>query len=206
MGNVMSEEEEAEFLEEGFDLDSPEADKQINYGTSAPNCQPKHTQSEDSKPAAEGEEEEDAAMEGMEVSMDETNMQKLTDNRPDPLSPKHRRDSDGTTSEGEHQGKRQHVPQQQREKKLSYIQMAKMGYQELINAIIRPPRADYKVRCSYLPMSDGCEMVRAYLTGSVTIKCSRYSTCRRGPDVARKNIFCSVFLSFCLVLSLSCVF
>jgi uncharacterized Zn finger protein (UPF0148 family) len=29
--------------------------------------------------------------------------------------------------------------------KPSYIQMAKMGYQELVNAIIRPPRAEYKV-------------------------------------------------------------
>jgi hypothetical protein len=28
---------------------------------------------------------------------------------------------------------------------MSYIQMAKLGYQELVNAIIRPPRADYKV-------------------------------------------------------------
>ncbi len=49
MGNVMSEEQEAEFLEEGFDLDSPDADKVINYGTAEPNCQPKHTQTEDSK-------------------------------------------------------------------------------------------------------------------------------------------------------------
>uniref|UniRef100_A0A7S1BAY4 Serine aminopeptidase S33 domain-containing protein n=1 Tax=Corethron hystrix TaxID=216773 RepID=A0A7S1BAY4_9STRA len=30
-------------------------------------------------------------------------------------------------------------------KKLGYVQMARMGYQELVNAIIRPPRADYKV-------------------------------------------------------------
>jgi len=30
-------------------------------------------------------------------------------------------------------------------KKLGYIQMARMGYQELVNAIIRPPRADYKI-------------------------------------------------------------
>ena len=32
------------------------------------------------------------------------------------------------------------------DKKMGYIQMARMGYQELVNAIIRPPRADYKVR------------------------------------------------------------
>jgi hypothetical protein len=33
--------------------------------------------------------------------------------------------------------------------KMGYIQMAKLGYQELINAIIRPPRADYKVCVDY---------------------------------------------------------
>jgi hypothetical protein len=34
----------------------------------------------------------------------------------------------------------------EQQKKLSYFQMARLGYQELVNAIIRPPRADYKVR------------------------------------------------------------
>jgi len=33
-------------------------------------------------------------------------------------------------------------PQQQQQ--MSYVQMAKAGYQELVNAIIRPPRADYR--------------------------------------------------------------
>jgi len=31
------------------------------------------------------------------------------------------------------------------QKKMGYFQMARLGYQELVNAIIRPPRADYKV-------------------------------------------------------------
>ena len=30
-------------------------------------------------------------------------------------------------------------------KKLSMLEMARLGYQELVNAIIRPPRAEYKV-------------------------------------------------------------
>jgi hypothetical protein len=156
MGNVMSEEQEAEFLEEGFDLDSPDADKVINYGTAEPNCQPKHTQTEDSKPPDPPPrppiQTQHPVEQGTEVAMDEANMNDLTD----PLSPKHRRDSNTsiTTSEAggadnAHAGKRQHVvsqkEQQQREKKMSYIQMAKLGYQELVNAIIRPPRADYKV-------------------------------------------------------------
>jgi len=40
----------------------------------------------------------------------------------------------------------QALAKKQRQQKLSYFQMACMGYQELVNAIIRPPRADYKVR------------------------------------------------------------
>ena len=150
MGNIMSEEQEAEFLEEGFDLDSPDADKVINYGTAEPNCQPKHTQTEDSKPSAPAPIEIQHPVEqGTEVAMDDANMNDLTD----PLSPKHRRDSNVSNASelDAHASKRQHVvsqkEQQQREKKMSYIQMAKLGYQELVNAIIRPPRADYKV-CS----------------------------------------------------------
>jgi hypothetical protein len=58
MGNIMSEEEaEKEFLGEDFDFESPEADKQINYGTAAPMCQPKHTLEElklDASGAASG--------------------------------------------------------------------------------------------------------------------------------------------------------
>ena len=55
----------------------------------------------------------------------------------------------------EQQLKKENQQQQQRQnsneemdekKKLSYIEMARLGYQEVINAIIRPPRANYKVR------------------------------------------------------------
>ena len=46
MGNTMSEEEEERFLEEAYtmSLESSEADKFLNTGTSAPRCQPKQTQ------------------------------------------------------------------------------------------------------------------------------------------------------------------
>jgi hypothetical protein len=143
MGNVMSDEEaEKEFLEEGFDLESPDADQKINYGTSAPNCQPQHTQREV----------------GQEVVMEDTD-------DGDGRHLKHDRAS-STVSEGSQQepeNKRLHstaeqaAAAQQNPKKMSYIQMAKLGYQELINAIIRPPRADYKVseqsRSDYLPVA-----------------------------------------------------
>jgi hypothetical protein len=127
MGNALSEEEETQLLEEAYSmsLESPEADQVLNAGTSAPNCQPKRTVKE------QREDQED--LDG--------------DKR---LSEKHRRNSSMSENDGERR-KRQHTEQQQamtaqQQKKLSYIQMAKLGYQELVNAIIRPPRADYKVR------------------------------------------------------------
>ena len=127
MGNALSEEEETQILEEAYimSLESPEADKVLNAGTSAPNCQPKHSQKQE---------------------------QREDNDNPERMSEKHRRNS--SMSDTEERRKRQHTDQQQQQqamsaaqqqKKLSYIQMARLGYQELVNAIIRPPRADYKV-------------------------------------------------------------
>ena len=42
-------------------------------------------------------------------------------------------------------------PNQKQEK--NYLQMAQMGYQQLINAIIRPPRANYEVRKPFCYLS-----------------------------------------------------
>jgi len=39
--------------------------------------------------------------------------------------------------------KKQSLSDVEYQRKLSYFQMARLGYQELVNAIIRPPRADY---------------------------------------------------------------
>ena len=108
-------------------LESPEADKYLNSGTSAPDCQPKHTK--------------DKEEEGQEVGLKETDSEK-----------KHRRGS-SMNEQDDDRRKRQHTSgssqnlsqQQQQQKKLSYYQMARLGYQELVNAIIRPPRAEYKV-------------------------------------------------------------
>lgn len=115
MGNEVSAEEEVEnaFLEEGFNLEDPEADGKINFGTAAPNCQPKHTR------RREDIEEEQA----VEVEIKKNN-------------------SAASVQSAQNQQQQQ---QPQDPKKMSYIQMAKMGYQELVNAIIRPPRAEYKV-------------------------------------------------------------
>ncbi len=139
MGNALSEEEEEELLEEAYtmSLESPEADKTLNSGTSAPNCQPKHTK----------EKEDDEREEGQEVIMDQE--------KSEVMSAKHRRGSSLSENEQEDRRKRQHTNNNQNmsaaQKKMSYVQMARLGYQELVNAIIRPPRADYTV-CSILSL------------------------------------------------------
>ena len=59
-----------------------------------------------------------------------------------PMSSKQMRRTSSVNSDDE----RNKTDNTEKQKKMSYIQMAKLGYQELVNAIVRPPRADYKVR------------------------------------------------------------
>lgn len=121
MGNVLSEEEDEQFLEDGFNLESPGADKAINFGTAAPVWQNQNDFLDD---------------EGQEVVIHRRNMSDETSSNEEESS------STGKSSRRGEQQQQQPI----NPKKMSYIQMAKLGYQELVNAIIRPPRADYKVR------------------------------------------------------------
>ena len=121
----MSEEDTSEtFLEQGFNLESPEADRVINFGTAAPVWQNTTEPSEDFEPAS--------SEQGQEVVMRAEN-----------------RRSSSTVSDASSSKSISNDP-----KKMSYMQMAKMGYQELVNAIIRPPRADYKVNGYDAPFYD----------------------------------------------------
>uniref|UniRef100_A0A7S4UWV7 Uncharacterized protein n=1 Tax=Ditylum brightwellii TaxID=49249 RepID=A0A7S4UWV7_9STRA len=143
MGNGMSEEEERTFLEEAYNmsLDSPDIDKKVNNGTAAPNCQPKHTREEEKRIR---EEEAQAAEEGLEVIMsrDGNDAQLVSDSDARAKSEQEARDKRKANKKREKQGRADTETEKQ---KLSYFQMARIGYQELVNAIIRPPRADYKV-------------------------------------------------------------
>ena len=158
MGNEISQQEgeEGQFHDQavtknGITLESPDADSFLNSGTAASNCQPKHLSSS----LKHGD--KIVVEEGLEVVMKDRD----SSGTRQPLSPKHRRDSAvSENSTQEDRRKRQHTDendddedyhhqQQQQQKvgkKMTYVQMAKMGYQELVNAIVRPPRADYKVR------------------------------------------------------------
>ena len=167
MGNALSEEEQEQIMEEAYNLEDPEADKKLNSGTSAPNCQPKHTQRDEQN---NGSQQEGADNNNSSRSLQEGHQQ------PPGLRKNERSSSTMSVREAqEDRRKRQHTntttqsasassssqsslssqQQEQQEissaaaqqqKKLSYFQMARLGYQELVNAIIRPPRADYKVR------------------------------------------------------------
>lgn len=140
MGNVLSEEQSEEtFFKEGFNLESPDADKEINYGASVPRCQPKHT-----------EEDEQRRLKQQQQNNNNNNSSPNS-NGSESISSNKNNENKLTTDD-----KQQAAQAQQNnagKQKLSYIQMARMGYQELVNAIIRPPRADYKVCTRKTPIT-----------------------------------------------------
>ena len=134
---------------EGMSLDNPHVDKAINAGTTAANCQPRHTRESLSLESV-SEDDDDSTL-GGDGSGDNDG-----DANYDP--------TDGSGAGGGKKPSRQERKAMKKEKaaaaaaarkkkeqedpkKIGYIQMAKMGYQELVNAIIRPPRAEYKVSC-----------------------------------------------------------
>jgi hypothetical protein len=162
MGNVLSEEPDApEFLEEGFNLDSPDADKEINFGTAAPVWQNKKEIDEEDRNVDDERTEggkEVLLMKEQTMSSNSSNEPKQKGSSNEGTSAKNNR-QDSTLSESSDPQTSQQQQRQnstssansadsQNPKKMSYIQMAKMGYQELVNAIIRPPRCDYKVSVS----------------------------------------------------------
>ena len=63
--------------------------------------------------------------------------------------PKHTRQREKQRDDGQElidkDDRRKRRQMDEEQKKMSYYQMARLGYQELVNAIIRPPRAEYKV-------------------------------------------------------------
>lgn len=146
-------------------LDNPDVDGKINEGTTAPNCQPKHTVEEEEKArSALANAIANGHGEGVEVNMTKDGkgpeFHLPDDGSNAPLSQRHRRipstaqvqSAAANSSErggGGDRSNRQDT-EAERQAKLTYFQMAKMGYQELVNAFIRPPRAEYKVSALHL--------------------------------------------------------
>lgn len=118
---------------EGMSLDNPNIDKKVNAGTTAANCQPRHTR--DALSLEDSLSDDDSTL-GGEGDTDK----KLS-----------RSDRKAMKREKKNAAKKK--KEEDDPKKMGYMQMAKMGYQELVNAIIRPPRAEYKVSDEYIRMT-----------------------------------------------------
>jgi hypothetical protein len=173
MGNALSEEEQEQIMEEAYNLEDPEADKKLNSGTSAPNCQPKHTQRDEQNDGSqggadsnnnnsgslqEGQQQQQQQHPGTHKNQRSSSSMSVREAQEDRRKRQHTNtttQSAGTASSSSQSSLSSSQQQEQQEissaaaqqqKKLSYFQMARLGYQELVNAIIRPPRADYKVR------------------------------------------------------------
>lgn len=113
---------------EGMSLDNPHVDKEINAGTTAANCQPRHT-----RDALDADiDSDDDSNTGGGSSTSSTRRLSRSERK---LVKKEKKAAAARRKR-----------EQEDPKKMGYIAMAKMGYQELVNAIIRPPRAEYKVR------------------------------------------------------------
>jgi hypothetical protein len=168
MGNVLSDEDDRDdqFLEEGFNLESPDADKAINYGTAAPVWQNKSnsnsiTTSESQQQQQQQQHRDDnnnsnsnkdsnnsknhAGSDDAAVVATTGSDAAATQRRGSNNSGNHNNNNNNNNNSNNNNNDSADDTRQSQPKKLSYIQMAKLGYQELVNAIIRPPRADYKV-------------------------------------------------------------
>jgi len=157
MGNALSEEEQEQLMEEAYNLEDPGADKQLNSGTSAPNCQPKHTRKEIEQRNGGSESDVAAGTTNPHKNQRTSSTASVREEQEDRRKRQHAANTSSSSSSLSSQQQQEQEMAAAQQKKLSYFQMAKLGYQELVNAIIRPPRADYKVRaCSrpYFEMLD----------------------------------------------------
>jgi len=144
-------------MEEAYNLEDSGADKQLNIGTSAPNCQPKHAQKEAEQ--RNGGSDSDV---GTETTTSHKNQRtsstmSVREAQEDRRKRQHTANSSSSSSLSSQQQQEQEMSAAaQQQKKLSYFQMARLGYQELVNAIIRPPRADYKMEALGPPAFTFC--------------------------------------------------
>lgn len=122
-------------------LDNPHVDKQINAGTTVSNCQPKHTREALTKAESD---------DGISSTLSADSSVMSNSSRASRQQLRKERKAEKKAQKEEMRLQKQQEKQKAKEekeldpRKMGYIQMAKMGYQELVNAIIRPPRAEYK--------------------------------------------------------------
>jgi len=170
----MSAEEEEAFLEEAYSmsLDNPDVDKKINSGTAEANCQPKHTQREIIESSTAAEDGDDDSENGDGNASDHAKKMSAKHGRSNSMEvDDHRTKKSHTNNQQQQQQAATQSAAEKQKQKLSYYQMARLGYQELVNAIIRPPRADYKEESLGPPAFTFC--TRRFTRTDFTLKTKR---------------------------------
>lgn len=148
MGNALSEEEQEKIMEEAYNLEEPEADKKLNTGTAPPNCQPNPRNNKNQR---------SSSTMSVREAQEERRKRQHTVSSASLTEPAAAASASSSSSSISSQQQEQEITASaQQQKKLSYFQMARMGYQELVNAIIRPPRADYKMEALGPPTFTFC--------------------------------------------------
>ncbi|KAL7496452.1 hypothetical protein ACHAWT_008932 [Skeletonema menzelii] len=138
-----------------LDQNHAEVNQKVNAGTSAPNCQPKHTmrEIEEERLRQQREEEERARQEEIKeaerlaslLDINDTQHRAYVEQQLRQNSSSSSRRLESQSSSGSLRNSRSRSPPPPEKGSLgSYVQMAKSGYQELVNAIIRPPRCQYR--------------------------------------------------------------
>eukprot|EP00581_Thalassiosira_minuscula_P008505 CAMPEP_0183707018 /NCGR_PEP_ID=MMETSP0737-20130205/3709_1 /TAXON_ID=385413 /ORGANISM="Thalassiosira miniscula, Strain CCMP1093" /LENGTH=572 /DNA_ID=CAMNT_0025934587 /DNA_START=258 /DNA_END=1976 /DNA_ORIENTATION=+ len=160
MGNDQSTviDEERKMLESLYQIsegrldtnDRTHVNSKVNSGTSAPNCQPSHTLRELEEEQRRKREEEERKRIEEEIKEAErlAGLLDINDTQHREYLDAQQRSRELLESQSSSGSGRSSVSSQQQQPPQgslgSYVQMAKTGYQELVNAIIRPPRAKYR--------------------------------------------------------------
>jgi hypothetical protein len=156
MGNDQSSviEDERKVLESLYQISEGRLDQNhahvnaaVNAGTSAPNCQPQHTMREIEEERLREQREEEERTRQAEIREAERLMGLLdiNDTQHRAYLEQQQRRLESQSSNGSLRQTRSQSPVLPEKGSIgSYVQMAKSGYQELVNAIIRPPRCRYR--------------------------------------------------------------
>lgn len=117
----------------------------VNAGTSAPNCQPSHTLKELEEEKKKQLKEEAEMRRQAEIKEAErlASLMGVDDSQHREFVEKRLERLDSDLSQRSSTSQKQDQPPEKGSLG-SYVAMAKTGYQELVNAIIRPPRAKYR--------------------------------------------------------------
>ena len=123
-----------------LDRDNDHVNSRVNAGTSAANCQPSHTlrEIEEERKRREAEERIRITKEEIEEAERLASLLDINDTEHEAYLAARKRalDSQSSSLSQDHQ-QQPNQPQPEKGSLGSYVQMAKTGYQELVNAIIR---------------------------------------------------------------------